>query len=347
VKLLLVFFLVVACNSWQGYAEPCTGIEVQLSSVSKQLSHGNILAAEQTLGALEVLRPDCALLVLDRARLQAAKGEEAADTTFMHYTKLKPRDAQGWAYFARFLLAQGEYQRADAAAGVATECDPSDPLAMAVQGQIFDLKGDSQEGIKLLEEALRLNPDDAEARFQLGSIHDRAKHPKEAVRYFSEAVEITPSDARAWDYLALNLEPLGEIDRAQSAYQRSLAENRAGAYFDAFVAYNYGRFLMKRNQLSASKELLDKAVELTPEVRAVWYERARLNVQMKNFQQARSDAEKAVSLEDPQVIIADLQVYVLLEQIYTHLGEMKLAREYAELSRLTPTPVQSDFDRTH
>jgi tetratricopeptide (TPR) repeat protein len=342
-KLLLVFFLVVACNPSQGCADPCAGIEVQLGSVSKQLSHGNILATEQTLGALEGLRPYCARLVLDRARLQAARGEEAADTTFIHYTALEPRDAQGWAYFARFLLAQGEYQRADAAAGVATECDPSDPSAMAVQGQILYMKGDSQEGIKLLEEAVRLNPDDAEARFQLGSIHDRAKHPKEAVRYFSDAVEITPSDARAWDYLALNLEPLGEIDRAQSAYQRSLAENRAGAYFDAFVAYNYGRFLMKRNQLSASKELLDKAVELTPEVRAVWYERARLDVHMKNFQQARSDAEKAASLEDPQVIIADLQVYVLLEQIYTHLGETKLAREYAELSRLTPTPVQSEF----
>ena len=45
---------------------------------------------------------------------------------------------------------------------------------------------------------------------------------------------------------------------------------------------------------------------------------------MKNFQQARSDAEKAASLEDPQVVIADLQVYVLLEKIYTHLGEMEI-----------------------
>jgi hypothetical protein len=47
------------------------------------------------------------------------------------------------------------------------------------------------------------------------------------------------------------------------------------------------------------------------------------------------------------VVIAYLQVYVLLEQIYTHLGEMELARKYAQLSGLTPTPVQSDFDRTH
>ena len=60
-KLLLVFFLAAACNPWRGYADPCTGIEAQLSSVSKELSHGNALAAERTLGALEVLRPDCSL----------------------------------------------------------------------------------------------------------------------------------------------------------------------------------------------------------------------------------------------------------------------------------------------
>jgi predicted Zn-dependent protease len=310
------------------------------------MSHGDLAGAGQALAPLEAAYPDCAVLVLDRARIQAAKDEEGADKAFVHYTTLKPRDAKGWAYFARYLLAQGETQRADASASLAKDCDPDDPLVMAVQGQILDIKGDSQEGIKLLEQAIRLNPDDAEARFQLGSIHDRAKHPKLAVQYFAEEVEISPFDARGWDYLALNLEPLGEINRAQEAYKRALAENRKGAYFDAFLPYNYGRFLMKLNQLSASQEQLDKAVELTPQVRAVWYERARLNVRLNNLQQARMDAERAAGIEDPQSIIADLQVYVLLAQIYSRLGEAELARKYAYLNRVTPSPVQSEIERT-
>jgi tetratricopeptide (TPR) repeat protein len=212
---------------------------------------------------------------------------------------------------------------------------------MAVQGQILDMKKHSREGVELLEKAVYLAPDDEEARFDLGSIEDRLKHPQKAVKYFTDALAINASDARAWDYLALDLEPLGEIDRAQRAYAHALAVNRPGSYFDAFLPYNYGRFLLKLNQLSASKEQLDQAVLLTPQARAVWYERARLDVRMGNLQQARSDAERAVSLEDPQGIIADLQVYILLEQIYSRVGETELARKYAELGRVTPSPVRT------
>ena len=335
------------CAARPAHADSCSAIESQLRSVSRELSHGDIAGAEKALGLLAAAAPDCADLVLDRARMQAVKGESGAEDTFSRYNTLRPKDAKGWAYYARLLIDEGEYQRAEAASRIASECDPADPIAIAVQGQIVDMQGASQEGMQLLEQAIRLDPDDAEASFQLGGIHDRAQHPARAVEYFTKAAKIRPSDARAWDYLALNLEPLGEIDRAQYAYRRGLAENRPGAYFDAFLPYNYGRFLMKRNQLSASKEQLDRAVESTSQVRAPWYERARLNLLLKNYQQARTDAEKAASLEDPQGAIANLQVYALLEQIYSRLGETDLARKYAELDRVTPAPVQSEIDRTH
>ncbi len=340
-KLLLIFLVAVAFNPWVAHADPCTIIEVQLSSISKQLSHGDTMGAEKTLRPLEAAHPACALLVLDRARVQAARDDSDADKTFVRYTILSPKEAQGWAYFARLLIAQGQYQRADASASLAMDCNPNDPVAMAVEGQILDMKGNSQEGIKLLEQAVSLSPDDAEARFQLGGMHDRAKHHRLAVQYFTEATEINPTDARAWDYLALDLEPLGEIDGAMHAYKRGFAENRPGAYYDAYLPYNYGRFLMKLNQLSASKEQLDQAVVLTPEARAAWYERARLDIRLNNLPQARADAEKAASIADPQGIIADLQVYVLLEQIYSRLGETELAHKYADLSRVTPSPVRT------
>jgi tetratricopeptide (TPR) repeat protein len=339
--LLLVFLVAVAAPPRTVLADQCTGIEAQLATVSKLLSHGDAASAEKVLLPLETAHPDCALVVLDRARVEAAKGEDAADKTFVQFTMMKPRDALGWAYFARFLIDQGAYQRADSAASLAMDCDANNPVAMSAQGQILDMKGHSQEAIALLEKAIALNADDEEARFRLGSIHDRLKHPKQAVEYFTEAVTINPSDARAWDYLALDLEPLGDIGRAQQAYKRALAVNRQGELFDAFLPYNYGRFLMKLNQLAASKEQLDQAVVLTPQARAAWYERARLDVRLNNLQQARSDAEKAASINDSQRVIADLQVYVLLEQIYSRLGETELARKYAELGRITTSPVRT------
>ncbi len=97
------------------------------------------------------------------------------------------------------------------------------------------------------------------------------------------AATLNPRDSRAWDYLALNLEPMGDLAGAEQAYKKGLQVNQPGRYYDAFLDYNYGRFLEKRNDLAASKQHMDRAVELAPKVRAVWYERAKLNLRTEKL----------------------------------------------------------------
>jgi tetratricopeptide (TPR) repeat protein len=162
----------------------------------------------------------------------------------------------------------------------------------------------------------------------------------QAVKHFERVVAVDASDPRAWDYLALNIEIVGEVDRAGEAYRKAEAVNQRGRHFDAFLDYNYGRFLMKGNQLKEAKEHLDRAVELTPNVRAVWYERAKVNLSMKNYEDARADGERAATLRDTKGVILDLQIYTLLEQIYSRLGNKELAGKYAALSRVTPVPIK-------
>lgn len=327
-------------------ADDCVGVAQSLGLISKELAHNNFRNAERMLLPLETSHPECADAVLAKARLQAAQGEATAEDTFVRYNNLRPRDAEGYAYYARFLLDEGQYQRADAVSTFASDLNPEDSVAMSVRGQILNLKGNSHDGIVMLKRACELDPDDAESRFQLGVEYDQAKLPDRAVAYFSEEVALDPMDSRGWDYLALNLESLGQVDRAEDAYKKGLAANRPGAHFDAFLPYNYGRFLMKRNDLSSGKEQLDRAVKLTPQVRAPWYERARLNLRMGKYREARYDAENAINIRETQGVIADLQVYSLLQQIYLRLGEIELARKYAELSRTTPAPIVSDVERT-
>jgi tetratricopeptide (TPR) repeat protein len=120
-----------------------------------------------------------------------------------------------------------------------------------------------------------------------------------------------------------------------------LQANQPGRYHDTFLDYNYGRFLAKRNDLAASKRYLDRAVESIPQIRAVWYERARLNMRMQNYEQARSDAEKAAACTQQGGII-DLQIYSLLSQVYARLGDAALAKKYADLTRDTPPPVRGE-----
>src|SRR5882762_2868092 len=339
----LLSLILTACAANPVFAGPCTGAEAQLAAVFGQLAHGAPAAAERRLVPVEATHPSCPELLLARARIQSAKGQIAeAGGTFLRYLDLAPDDLRAYTYFGRFLLEQRQYDRADALSALAIEKGPNHPGALALRGQILDMKGDSQAGMTLLERGCQLDPDNAEAQFYLGTIYDRAKRPGDAAKHFQKAVGIDPHNPRAWDYLALSLGPLGEVGRAEQAYRKALEANVPGPQFDAFLDYNYGRFLMKRNELAASKNHLDRAVDLVPQARAVWYERAKLNVRLKNYQQARTDAEKAASLEDPAAIIIDLQLYSLLEQIYRRLGETELSHKYAALSRETPVPSRGD-----
>jgi len=342
--LLAPLLLFVTCTVRAAFAGPCTGAEVQLALVSRKLTLDATDVADGMLRPLALSYPECPEILLAQARIEDSRGnaKEAADL-YIRYTDLEPDSSRGFAYFGRFFLEQRDYMRADALSAAAVDKDPNDPAALALRGQILVMKGQSAEGKALLEKACQLDPDDPEAQFQLGAIYDKAKFAPSAVKHFRKAAELNPRDARAWDYLALNLEPMGELDGAEQAYRKGLQVNQPGRYHDSFLDYNYGRFLAKKNDLAASKQHMDRAVELAPQVRAVWYERAKLNLRMKNYQQARSDAKKAASCADPAHVIIDLQIYALLAQVYGRLGETALAKKYADLSRETQPPVRGEY----
>jgi Flp pilus assembly protein TadD len=340
-RIVRLWATLIVCVSGTSSAATCENIQPDLTAISKTLAHGEVHSASTLLAPLAASHPNCPAVLLAQARVQAMMEDTSrADGMFARYTDLKPDDATGYGYYARYLITQREYQRADLFSSLALDKDPLNPIALAVRGEILAMKGDANQGIHLLSRACQLQPEDAESQFQLGAIYDRIQHPGEAVEHFQKAVDVNPSDARAWDYLALNLEPLGQIDRADAAYKKALEVDQRGPFYDAFFDYNYGRFLMKHGDLTASKIHLDYAIELIPKIRAAWYERAKLNLRTKNYQQARADAETAASLPDPGGVIIDLQVYTLLEQIYRRLGETALADKYARLSRETPVPMR-------
>jgi tetratricopeptide (TPR) repeat protein len=336
-------FLLVAVAHCPAFAGACTGAGTQLASVNAKLTLNDVLGAETVLAPIRASHPDCPGILLAEGRIAAAKGNaQAAADFYVQYTDLEPQDARGFAYFGRLFLDQRDYAKADALSAAAVDRNAGDPASLALRGQILAMKGQSSEGKKLLEKACQLDPNDPEAQYQLGKIYDKEKNSIVAVKHFRKATSLNPADARAWDYLGLNLEPLEQLDAAEQAYGKALAANQRGRYYDAFVDYNYGRFLAKRNQLSAAKQHLDRAVVLAPQIRAVWYERSKLNLRMKNYEQARTDAETAAATEDPEQIIIDLQIYSLLGQVYARLGKTDLAKKYAELTRDTPPPVHKE-----
>ncbi len=328
----------------QAQTDGCNGAEADLKTLNGELNRNALADAKSLLARLQTAHPDCAALLLANARILTVEGPpSAAGQAFSQYADRMPDEATGMAYFARFLIDQGQYAQADEFSQEAYMRAPESPAALAVRGQILVLKGQTAQGRELLEKSCALQPDDAEAEFQLGAVLDRAKRPAEAVTRFAKVVELDPNFASAWDYLALNLEPLGKEDQADAAYRHGLDVNHEGPHYDAFLDYNYGRFLAKRNQLDEAKKHLDRAVTLVPDYRATWYDRAKLNFRMGNYAQARTDGERALSITENTGGILNLQVYVLLEQVYRRLGEKELADKYAKLTRETPPPARKDY----
>lgn len=211
---------------------------------------------------------------------------------------------------------------------------------LVLEGRLAARRGDLRGARLALERAARLDPAHAEARYHLGIWFFRARLFPDAVRHFEEVVALRPKDARALDYLALALEALGEVERAEAAYRRALTVNH-GPFADVLLDYNYGRFLLRQHRLEESRVHLDRAVALLPRRRGPHYERARLNLAVKDYAAARADAERASSLPDPGGYVLDLQVHYLLATVYARLGESELARKYAELARTTAIPDQA------
>ena len=219
---------------------------------------------------------------------------------------------------------------ADATLAGLEKTHPHCVQALVLYGQILAMKGQPAEAEQRLSRACELAPDSAEARFQLGVFYDGRQQNAKAAEQFTKVIALTPQDPRAYDYLALRLEPLGRIEEAEQAYRKGLAVNRR-PNFDAFLDYNYGRFLLKQNRLTELKRHLDRAVELAPKTRAVYYERARLNLKLRNNERARSDAERALTLQDPGGVILDLQVYYLPGACLLPAGGERVGREVRQI----------------
>src|SRR5882757_11192723 len=170
-------------------AVPCSGAEQLMLSIGKELSAGNAGGAEQILSEMDSTHPECAVAILAHARIAEASGAAVeAEDFFVRYAEVVPNEARAYSYHARFLLARGQFPRADVLAAVALEKDSNDVVALTVHGEILDMNGQTQEGLKLLEAACRLDPRVAEAQFRLATIYDRLKRPVDAVQHFEKVV---------------------------------------------------------------------------------------------------------------------------------------------------------------
>jgi tetratricopeptide (TPR) repeat protein len=319
---------------------PCSGTESALRATRGSFDKGQWKDAEKRLLDLETSHPGCSDVALGLARVRAVQGDDAeAERLFARALQLAPDDARTHALVAEHWLSRGQPARADYESSLALSLEPECSEALVVSGRLLGLQGRLPESFRAIEKAARVDPANAEAQYQLGVLLFRRKLHPDAVAQFQRAVALRPHDARAFDFIALCYEALGDAERAEQSYEAALEVNEPRSpFFDSLLDHNYGRLLLEERRLSESQPHLDRAVALLPNSRAAHYERGKLNLALGRYPAAREDAERALSLSNEGGLVLDVQVHYLLATVYARLGETELARKHAELARTTPIP---------
>lgn len=337
-----IFFMVVILLGAAGVGgqdtDPCRGAESELRAAEEALDVGQWSDAEVILQALGGLHSGCTGWIVSLARLRAAQDDPAeAERLFSRALMLASDDAGTYALFARFQLSRGLQSQAAHLVAQALAIDPDCPEALVVRGQILGQRELYGEARVVLEKAIALDSTSFEAYHELGVWFFRVNLFEQAARQFEKAIALRPQRTRSLDYLALCFEMLGDAERAERFYREAIKANN-GPFFDASLDFNFGRFLLKQGRFEESITHINRAVELHPQRRGPRYQRAKWHLAQGDYESARQDAERALTLGKPGDLVLDLQVYYLLTRIYTRLGETELARKYAELARTTEIP---------
>jgi tetratricopeptide (TPR) repeat protein len=125
---------------------------------------------------------------------------------------------------------------------------------------------------------------------------------------------LNPADPRGALYLGMTRESLGQPVDALRLYEEAARLEQAAGNPQADTLLTGARLMLLMSRLEDSKLWLDRALKLEPNSRAVHFELARLQQEMRDPVKAAMEGETALRLKgaDP----TDVQIHYLLIRAY-------------------------------
>ncbi|HEX8795597.1 MAG TPA: tetratricopeptide repeat protein [Polyangiaceae bacterium] len=97
---------------------------------------------------------------------------------------------------------------------------PTDAKGQDLLGAVYFRLGLYPRAIQIYDALERAFPNDASIKVNLALCHLKTGQPADAKRALQDAVRINPEHKRAWGYLGLALQKLGELESSQIAFER-------------------------------------------------------------------------------------------------------------------------------
>jgi Flp pilus assembly protein TadD len=149
-------------------------------------------------------------------RLSTAHPSMAAEST----REVTQEDFLFHLYRGSELLQENRVLEAKEELEFALTMQPSEPKGQDLLGAVYFRLGLYPRAIQIYEGLEHGFPNDASIKINLALCYLKTGQPEPARRALQDATRINPEHRRAWGYLGLALQKLGELEQAQIAFER-------------------------------------------------------------------------------------------------------------------------------
>jgi tetratricopeptide (TPR) repeat protein len=278
--------------------------------------------------ACEKINPatTAAMLYRGKALVNLAQFEDAA-TALDSYRQAHPRsdDAVYLLAYIRFRQNQPKESLRLFTEAASLRAPTADDLKIVALDYV--LLNDYDDAARRLEESVAMDPANIEARYHLGRVRYQQNRFDLAIAAFEEVIRRDPANVKAQYNLGLSFEAKNQVDAAMAAYREAIKLDTNLTVHDEQPYLDLGSLLVKSGQPGEAMPLLVRASAIAPNSGKVRYQLAKAYFDQNRFEDARREAEKAVSL-DP----GESSDHYLLGRIYQRSGRSDLAGEQFRLT---------------
>ena len=239
--------------------------------------------------------------VLGRS-LEGAGDIDGAVAAYERAAELDPAASDIWAELAALYARRSRPDEAIAAGNAALERDPDSAEAHRTLGLVYAARAGARGGpaqddvnraVDHLERARDQVTADAGLELTLGRLYLTIRESAKAIEVLSELLEAEPRFTEALELLAQAHEMQGEWVEAAAAYERAVMWSPRRTRYRRQLA----TALLNAGQPRRALEVLRELVRVRPDDAGSWYLLSDLELELNNYDEARTAAQRLVELE--------------------------------------------------
>lgn len=200
----------------------------------------------------------------------------------------------------------------------ACELQPLNSNYLLTLGRLYQKLGMQEQALLVLTRTAQLNSRSPEIPYSIGVSYFIQDKFDLADREADRALSIDPRDDKALFLLALSRYATGKLNEAGTALNKAMELAPRNPFYVCF----YGMLLLTESHPVQASQCFRESLALDPDYALAHYHMGGIFEQTHNYEAARRELERAVSLEPGLV-----EAYYRLARVYRRLGDVRKAHQ--------------------